>query len=114
MLSIAAVIGVTGAIAYELINNETTGLENAHRAVGMTASCDTLQESDRTWALCDAGRSAPSVWHRHGDDWVAANGQAHKLREQLQEIGSGAYQNLPALLSEPRVDMPASVREQIQ
>lgn len=114
IISIAGVIGVAGALAVDLAGSETTGLENAHRAGAMPGSCSTEKHAGQVWAVCQTGSTAPTVWHQHGESWVAANGQAQKLRERLQAQGPGPYQDLPALLDAPRADMPASISARLR
>ncbi len=99
----------------DFTGRETAGLVKAHRAAGYEPSCETIQETGETWALCSVGRPAPAVWLRRGETWASANGVAQIVIQRLEERGPGPYQSLPRLYvdRERPVIMPDQVRARL-
>ena len=121
VLAIGAV-GLLVAGYQDAMNLETSGLRQAHQAVGWqskqathTVKCETLEDAGNTWALCQYWRATPTVWLKQGEGWAPANGPALKMAEDVAAIdttdASRPYQNLPKLSrGSGSPFMPASVQ----
>lgn len=107
VLAIGAV-GLLVAGYQDAMNRETSGLRQAHQAVGWqakqashTVKCEAMKDDGNTWALCRYWRATPTVWLKQGDDWASANGPAIGIVEGVASIDTTdagrPYQNLPRL-----------------
>lgn len=112
-LGLGAVAIAIGAYK-DFAGRETVGLANAHRAAGFEPSCEAIEDSGNTWAVCEYA-GAPSAWLQVGDDWATANGKARQVVDRLEQKGPGPYQDLPRLVvGNGSPSMPAAVLERLQ
>jgi len=114
-LSAIAAVGLAIALAMDLDAGPITSLANAHRAAGFEPSCEVLEDSGQTWALCSIGRTAPAVWLLRGEAWASGNGVAQIVIKRLEQRGPGAYQRLPRLYVDRDVPvyMPDTLRTKL-
>lgn len=117
VLGLGAVAILIGGIQ-DVMNLKTSGLRQAHQAAWPehSTTCEHLNDSGNTWAVCDYGRGTPSAWLKVGDDWATANGKAQQVLGRLEERGPGAYQDLPRLYIARgmAISMPEAVLERLQ
>lgn len=107
-------LGILGALVMDLRGKETRGLANAHRAAGFEPSCEAIEDSGNTWAVCEYA-GAPSAWIKTGDGWATANGKGRQVVQLLEQKGPGPYQDLPHLVvGNGSPSMPTAVLERLQ
>lgn len=117
----AGAIGILIGGIQDVMSLETNGLRQAHQAVAWeknysaSVDCEHMKDEGRTWALCRFWRTAPSVWTKQGDGWVAANGPALMVVDWVEQIDTSndarPYQDLPRLerKQQPTVYMTKAV-----
>ncbi|MFP3852452.1 hypothetical protein [Pseudomonas sp. W5-01] len=95
----AVAVALVAFFVYDMIKKDEHALERLSDRVNIKVDCDIKKIDGKRWGVCRYKNDAiASVWLYRKDVWVAANGNAREVVNQI--MNAADTQNLPPVMTD--------------